>query len=207
MAVPAQGRVSVHRRGHCDGDARRQPPSLMVLHDLTERIEANRALRSAEERMRFALESAKVGVWDMDYVTGMHTWSETLEAQYGLAPGTFEGTLEAFIGRIHPDDRAEVMGVVEKATKSGTDFSVQHRTILAGRHRAVAPGRWPRRPRRPGATGAGRRHFAGHHRPANPGRAVPPRPRRWKPLGDSREESRTTSTICSRRSSATVNCC
>ena len=28
------------------------------------------ALRTAEERMRFALEAANVGIWDVDYVTG-----------------------------------------------------------------------------------------------------------------------------------------
>ena len=42
----------------------------------------------------------------MDYTTGVLRWSEILEAQYGLQPGTFGGTFEAFVERIHPDDRA-----------------------------------------------------------------------------------------------------
>jgi hypothetical protein len=29
-----------------------------------------------------------------------------LEAHYGLEPGTFAGTFEAFVERVHPDDRA-----------------------------------------------------------------------------------------------------
>ena len=74
--------------------------------DITERNQAVEALRTAEERMRFALESADVGIWDMDYATGVLRWSEILEAQYGLQPGTFGGTFEAFVERIHPDDRA-----------------------------------------------------------------------------------------------------
>ena len=41
----------------------------------------------------------------MDYTTGVLRWSEILEAQYGLQPGTFGGTFEAFVERIHPDDR------------------------------------------------------------------------------------------------------
>ena len=40
--------------------------------DVTERTGAAEALRQAEERMRFALQHAKVGVWDMDYATGAH---------------------------------------------------------------------------------------------------------------------------------------
>ena len=94
-----------------------------------ERHRSADALRTAEERMRFALESAKVGIWDMDYTTGMHRWSEILESQYGLQPGTFGGTFEAFVERIHPDDRESVLQTVGKAMKSGADFSTQHRSI------------------------------------------------------------------------------
>ena len=67
--------------------------------DITERNQAVEALRTGEERMRFALEAAGVGIWDMDYTTGVLRWSETLEAQYGLQPGTFGGTFEAFVER------------------------------------------------------------------------------------------------------------
>jgi PAS domain S-box-containing protein len=103
---------------------------------ITERKEAElalrverEALRTAEERMRFALQSANVGIWDMDYVTGVLQWSEILEAQYGLAPGVFAGTFEAFAERIHPDDRTSMFDVVERAMKFGDDFSTLHRAV------------------------------------------------------------------------------
>ena len=79
--------------------------------------------------MRFALEAAGVGIWDMDYTTGVLQWSETLEDQYGLPRGTFGETFEAFVERIHPDDRESVAEMIGKAMKSGADFSVQHRSI------------------------------------------------------------------------------
>ena len=69
--------------------------------DITERHRAVEALRTAEERMRFALEAAGVGIWDMDPATGVVQWSATLEAQYGLQPATFGGTFEAFVACIH----------------------------------------------------------------------------------------------------------
>ena len=94
-----------------------------------ERHRSAEALRTAEERMRFALENADVGIWDMDYTTGVLRWSEIVEAHYGLQPGTFGGTFEAFVERIHPDDRASVLETVGKAMKSGADFSVQNRSI------------------------------------------------------------------------------
>jgi two-component system, cell cycle sensor histidine kinase and response regulator CckA len=97
--------------------------------DITERNRAIDALRTAEERMRFALQSANVGIWDMDYVTGALRWSDTLEAQYGLLPGTFGGTFDAFIERIHPDDRSSVLEGVGKAMKAGADFTVHNRAV------------------------------------------------------------------------------
>ena len=97
--------------------------------DITDRHQADASLRIVEERMRFALEAAAVGIWDMDFATGVNRWSEILESQYGLEPGTFEGTFEAFIGRIHPEDRKMVEEAIEKA-RSGGDFSFEHRVVL-----------------------------------------------------------------------------
>jgi two-component system, cell cycle sensor histidine kinase and response regulator CckA len=102
--------------------------------------------------MRFALEAASVGIWDMDYVTGVNRWSETIEAQYGLQPGTFGGTFEAFLDRVHPDDRESVLETVGTAMKSGSDFSTQHRSI------------WPDGTVRQ-LSGAGRIHLGAHGEP------------------------------------------
>jgi two-component system cell cycle sensor histidine kinase/response regulator CckA len=104
--------------------------------DITDRNRSIEALRITEERMRFALQHANVGVWDMDYLTGVLRWSEQLEAQYGMAPGTFPGTFEAFVERIHVDDRESVLDAIAKAMKGGTDFVIEHRVIgLTGKIR------------------------------------------------------------------------
>ena len=117
-----------------------------------ERHRSAEALRIAEERMRFALQSANVGIWDMDYTTGVLRWSEILESQYGLPPGTFGGTFEAFVERIHPDDRESVLETVGKAMKAGADFSTQHRTVWPD-----GTVRW--------LSGAGRIHLGEHGEP------------------------------------------
>jgi two-component system, cell cycle sensor histidine kinase and response regulator CckA len=94
-----------------------------------ERHRSAEALQTVEERTRFALVTAGVGIWDMDYATGVLQWSETLESQYGLQKGTFRGTFDAFVERIHPDDRATVLETVGKAVQSGRDFSVLNRAV------------------------------------------------------------------------------
>ena len=135
-------------------------------------IRRSRRCEPAEERMRFALEAAGVGIWDMDYTTGVLRWSETLEAQYGLQPGTFGGTFEAFVERIHPDDRASVLETIGEAMKSGSDFSVLTPIDLARRHGAVAERRGPDPPRRGRRTDARRRYFPGRHRAPRVGGTV-----------------------------------
>ena len=102
---------------------------LEMIRDVSERNSAVEALRTAEERMRFALQNAEVGIWDMDHATGVIRWSETLEAQYGVPVGTFGGTFENFVERVHPDDRESVLETIEKARAGGGDFSILNRTI------------------------------------------------------------------------------
>ena len=102
---------------------------LIFSEDITEQKTAVDALRASEERSRFALENAGVGVWDRDYVAGSLRWSETLEAQYGFAPGTFPGTFEAFVNRVHPDDREALLQAFAGAAEVGRDFAVEHRAL------------------------------------------------------------------------------
>jgi PAS domain S-box-containing protein len=94
-----------------------------------ERLQSAEALRVGEERVRFALQSADVGIWDMDCATGDIQWSETIEAHYGLRSGTFTGAFDAFVERIHPDDRESMLETLGKAMKSGADFTMHHRSI------------------------------------------------------------------------------
>jgi CheY-like chemotaxis protein len=86
-------------------------------------------LRKTDERTRFALEAARLGIWDMDYTTGTLQWSRVLEQQYGLLPGTFSGRFEEFIDRTHPDDRTSMRETIGKAMKSGGDFTVENRAV------------------------------------------------------------------------------
>ena len=130
------------------------------IRDITERKTADRARQASDERIRFVLEAAKIGTWDLDYTTGVLQWSDVLEAQYGLARGSFGGTFDAFIEHIHPDDRATVLATIDRAARMGGDFVVDHRAIrpdgsvrsLCGTGRIIRHGRAPH---------AGDRHFPG----------------------------------------------
>ncbi len=89
---------------------------------------AERALKDTRERMQFVLEAAGIGIWESDFATGRTTWSEVLERLHGLPAGTFGGTFRAFIDRIHPDDRKNVVDNITGMTADRSDSRIEYRT-------------------------------------------------------------------------------
>jgi PAS domain S-box-containing protein len=102
-----------------------------VLGTAAARHKIDLALRSERERLRLALDAGGMGDWHWDLVTGRVSWSEAVERIYGLVPGTFAGTLDAYRSLIHPEDRDASAAVVEAALAGDEPFEVEHRVVLA----------------------------------------------------------------------------
>jgi PAS domain S-box-containing protein len=95
--------------------------------NITDRKCAEEAIRESEARTRIAQQAARWGLFEYDYKTGKNYWSTELEALYGLAPGTFEGTYEGWIQRLHTDDRSGAEQAMKRALSSNEyahDFRV-----------------------------------------------------------------------------------
>ncbi len=98
--------------------------------DLDQRVkERTAALADANIHLTEAQRLANLGSWRWDVVANEISWSEQLQKIYGLQPGDFKGTLQEFVGFIHPDDRAEVRTAIAAALQSGNDFSHEERII------------------------------------------------------------------------------
>ena len=131
--------VEVLRRGAADyllkdrlarlGQAIQRVIGERQLQEQKRRAEA--ALEEAEARTRFALQAARVGVWEVDFQSGAVRWSETLEALHGMAPRSFGGTQDAYFGCVHPDDRDRVRASVVQAIRQRTDPAILYRTVWA----------------------------------------------------------------------------
>jgi diguanylate cyclase (GGDEF)-like protein/PAS domain S-box-containing protein len=98
-------------------------------NDFIARKRAEADLRAAEERNRLALQAARMGTWDVDLATDFHTWSPETEALFGVAPGTFAGSLANFRGAIHTDDWCGLDAEWRAALAERRDFSTTYRTI------------------------------------------------------------------------------
>jgi PAS domain S-box-containing protein len=94
-----------------------------VNHDAQEILSRSAALEKAlqenEERLRLARMIMRVGSFEWNIKNDVNHWTPEMEAIYGLAPGTFPGTLKAWKQLIHPEDREESTRVITCAMKEG----------------------------------------------------------------------------------------
>jgi len=98
-----------------------------------------------DERLRLALEAGAMGTWAWDVASAKVTWDTAMEARYGLAPGTFPGTFDAFLRLVHPNDVDAARRRIESALRAGEDLRYEHRVVwpngevhwLEGRGRVV----------------------------------------------------------------------
>ena len=61
------------------------------------------------------------------------TWSDEMHRLYGTTPDEFEASYEAFVERVHPDDREPMEQAVQDAYASGEPFELDHRIVRRGR--------------------------------------------------------------------------
>ena len=96
--------------------------ALLVLGaTLTERDEAERELRQAAAKLAEAQQLSHIGSWEWDIATDTITWSDELFRIYGVDPGA-NLAYGTFLEYVHPHDRDQVRGVVERAFADGGSF-------------------------------------------------------------------------------------
>ena len=73
---------------------------------------------------------AHLGNWELDISANRLTWSDEIYRMFGLTPQEFEATHEAFMERVHPDDRGYVQEAVNQVLSNAASYSIDHRIVL-----------------------------------------------------------------------------
>jgi PAS domain S-box-containing protein len=104
---------------------------MSVSGDTTERQRADAELREYADRMAEAERIGHFGVWRWELSTGFVRWSDELHRIHGLEPGTFAGTVEGFLAFLHPDERARVWKLIDRAVELREPFAFEERIVRA----------------------------------------------------------------------------
>jgi PAS domain S-box-containing protein len=89
------------------------------------------ALRQSQEQLEFALESGRLGSWEMEVATGRLSVSDHCRVLFGIAPGDSFEHHDDVIKRVHPDDRDRRQDEIQRAIASGEDLEVEYRILGA----------------------------------------------------------------------------
>jgi two-component system, cell cycle sensor histidine kinase and response regulator CckA len=110
-------------------DAEAKPTHLIaVIHDITERKQAEAALRASEERYRFVAQASKEVVWDWDLLTDQVIWDEGTGPLLDYQPAELGTTADWWYARLHPEDRERVVESLDSAIRQGeTVWSEEYR--------------------------------------------------------------------------------
>ncbi len=97
------------------------------------------ALSEAELRLQLVMDSAGIGVFELDYATGRLHWDKTVRRHFGVAPEA-RVDLETFLRLVHPDNVADVRRLQEQSADPSGDgeFHAEYRIL----HQPEGDVRW-----------------------------------------------------------------
>jgi len=93
------------------------------------RIQSEKKLQHNELRFNQAQAIAHIGSWELDFSTGIATWSAEHCRIYGLSKEDNILSYQSWLSMIHPDDRDHVLLVSKEGRESLKEFSFYHRII------------------------------------------------------------------------------
>jgi PAS domain S-box-containing protein len=97
--------------------------------EVQKRRAAEAALRESEGRLRFTLEAAQIGDWDLDFTTGQARRSLLHDRCFGYDRLQDHWSYETFLSHVHTDDRPEVVRRIEAGRASLKGWSGEYRVV------------------------------------------------------------------------------
>lgn len=82
-----------------------------------------------ERQLKESQSVARIGSWELDLESGLLTWTDQIYTMFGLTPGQFPATYEAFLNAVHPDDRDAVNRAYTRSVEERTEYSMVHRLL------------------------------------------------------------------------------
>lgn len=82
-----------------------------------------------DNRMRVAVQSANIGIWDWDVENNHLVWDENMFVIFGVDAQDFDGAYEAWEASVHPEDKERAAYEVQLALDDKKDFDTEFRIL------------------------------------------------------------------------------
>jgi len=129
-ALLTVARFAVNRE--IDVSARGRAQLKVLNAELEQRVEQRtEALRQSDVRRRFALETAKLGDWELDLNTMQASRSLLHDQIFGYSSLLPEWNVDIFLAHVHPDDRERVRGDFAGCLKRGEKWEFESRIVCS----------------------------------------------------------------------------
>ncbi len=96
--------------------------------DATERVRVQEELQASAERLKLAVQTGKLGIWELDLETNEMTSSATHKANFGR-PADASFTYDEQTKSVHPDDLERVRTTVAASISERTEYEIEYRNI------------------------------------------------------------------------------
>jgi GAF domain-containing protein len=92
-------------------------------------VETRTELERTLARLDLALDATGTGTWEWDRTSGAVRWSAGLHHIYGIEPGSFAGTVDDWLARVHPADREAALANLTDGVEHGRRIDSSYRIV------------------------------------------------------------------------------
>ena len=110
--------------------------SVLLLFVMLNIVNSNKKSRQASEKLKVLVDRLKagasagiVGIWDWDLENNVLNWDSVMYQLYGLKESEFEDLYEAWIARVHIDDRAYIDAEIQAALRNEREYCPEFRVL------------------------------------------------------------------------------